>query len=177
MSAPIILVTGVMASGKSTVAASLADTFEQGVHLRGDTFRKMIVRGRADMTPEPSESALGQLRLRYRAAASVASRYSHAGFTVVYQDTILGSMLSEVVELYRDCPLHVVVLRPSAEIVAQREASRQKQGYLHFDVASLQAVLATTPNLGLWIDNSDQSVDETCQAINRAMHASRIAWS
>jgi hypothetical protein len=54
-----------MASGKSTVANLLAATFPKGVHLEGDVFRRFIVSGRHEMTPEPSEEALAQLRLRY----------------------------------------------------------------------------------------------------------------
>jgi len=53
----IILVTGIMASGKSTVAQLLAEQFERSVHLRGDLFRKMIVNGRREMQPDGEEEA------------------------------------------------------------------------------------------------------------------------
>ena len=39
----VVLITGVMASGKSTIAQLLAEKLPKAVHLRGDTFRKMIV--------------------------------------------------------------------------------------------------------------------------------------
>ncbi len=42
MKRAIYLITGVMASGKSTVAQLLASRLEKGVHLRGDLFRRMI---------------------------------------------------------------------------------------------------------------------------------------
>lgn len=42
----VVLVTGVMASGKSTVAQLLAERLPGSVHLRGDGFRQMIVSGR-----------------------------------------------------------------------------------------------------------------------------------
>ncbi|MDL2264172.1 hypothetical protein LJC31_05920 [Synergistaceae bacterium OttesenSCG-928-I11] len=54
----IFLITGVMASGKSTVAELLARRFEKSVHLRGDIFRKMIVSGREEMSEKPSSEAL-----------------------------------------------------------------------------------------------------------------------
>ena len=75
---------------------------------------------------------MAQLRLRYRAAAAVAAMYSDAGFTVVYQDTILGPILTEMIELYRGRRLHVFVLRPRAPIVALRQANRDKQGLYPF---------------------------------------------
>ena len=45
----IYLITGVMASGKSTVAQLLAERLPRAVHLRGDVFRRMIVSGREEM--------------------------------------------------------------------------------------------------------------------------------
>jgi len=42
----------------------------RSVHVRGDLFRRMVVNGRADMTPDPSAEAVRQLRLRYRLTAA-----------------------------------------------------------------------------------------------------------
>lgn len=57
----IFLITCVMASGKSTVAQLLAEKFDKGVHLRGDTFRRMIVSGREEMLPDSEGEAVRQL--------------------------------------------------------------------------------------------------------------------
>ena len=38
----IIVITGVMAAGKSTVAQLLAESLDESVHLRGDIFRRLI---------------------------------------------------------------------------------------------------------------------------------------
>ena len=46
----IILITGNMAAGKSTVAQALAERLPMSVHLRGDRFRRMIVNGQAEMS-------------------------------------------------------------------------------------------------------------------------------
>src|SRR5207248_1962368 len=82
-------VTGVSAAGKSTVADVLARRFERGVHVRGDTFRKMVVAGRENMRPGAPPEARHQLELRYELAVAAANRYAGAGFTVVLQDVIL----------------------------------------------------------------------------------------
>ena len=50
----VIVITGAMAAGKSTVAELLARRLPRSVHIHGDIFRTMIVNGRADMTPNPS---------------------------------------------------------------------------------------------------------------------------
>lgn len=61
----IYIITGIMASGKSTIAQMLAEQFDKGVHVHGDIFRRMIVKGKIDMTPDYSQDALDQLMLRY----------------------------------------------------------------------------------------------------------------
>ena len=80
-----ILITGIMASGKSTIAQRVAEHLPKSVHLRGDMFRRMIINGRVDMLPQPDEEALTQLRLRYQLAAQAADAYCAAGFSVAYE--------------------------------------------------------------------------------------------
>ncbi len=175
----IILITGIMASGKSTVAQHLAEQFPRSVHLRGDSFRRMIVKGRLDMGPDFSQAAFDQLRLRYQLAATTARMYRQAGFTVVYQDVILGAILNEVVEsLKSPLPghsLHVFVLCPSPEIVAERDKGRHKQAYSAWSPAALdQGLRSETPRIGLWLDTSAQSVDETVTAILAQLDQARV---
>lgn len=69
MRTSIYLMTGVMASEKSTLAALLASRIDKAAHLRGDVFRCMIVSGREEMSAQPSKEAIGQLYLRYDLAA------------------------------------------------------------------------------------------------------------
>lgn len=91
----VILVTGIQASGKSTVAQALAERLDRSVHVRGDLFRRMVVNGRVEMgSANPRPEAVRQLRLRYQLAAAAADGYADAGFTVVLQDIIIGSHLT-----------------------------------------------------------------------------------
>jgi cytidylate kinase len=84
----VYLITGPMAAGKATVAGLLASRFERGVHLEGDVFRRSIVSGRKEITPELSPEAISRLRLRYRLAAAAADSYCEAGFTVALDDVV-----------------------------------------------------------------------------------------
>lgn len=159
----IILITGNMAAGKSSVAQALAERLPRSVHLRGDLFRRMIVNGRAAMGAELSVEALGQLQLRYELAAAAARRYVEAGFTVVYQDIVIGAALREAIERFQGQRLAVVVLCPRADVVAARDRARAKTGYA--DPAAVQyfdqALRTGTPRIGYWLDNSELTVAQT----------------
>lgn len=169
------LITGIMASGKSTVAQQVAERLPKSVHLRGDVFRRMIVNGRAEMESPLSDEALGQLRLRYQLAAQAADSYCGAGFTVVYQDVIIGEILTEVVAMRRQWPLYVVVLCPSPTVALERDANRHKQTYQSWTPEGLdQALRQETPKLGLWLDTSALNVDQTVDAIFAQLDSARI---
>lgn len=167
LEASVILITGIMAAGKSTIAQHLAERLPKSVHLRGDIFRRMIVNGRVEMEPDAAESALEQLRLRYTLAVRAAELYCKAGFTVVYQDVVIGPMLSDVVNSLKDKqPCYLIVLCPSPEVVAERESGRGKVGYGSWTPENLdQELRNNTPHLGLWLDTSTLSVEETVNVI------------
>jgi predicted kinase len=171
----IILITGNMAAGKSTVAQALAERLPKSIHLRGDLFRRMIVNGQAEMSFELSDEAQRQLTLRYQLAAEAAKRYFQAGFTVVYQDIIIGSALAEVITTFRDLPLAVFVLCPRAEIVAARDSNRSKTGYPNDDVVRAfdHVLRQETPRIGNWLDTSEMTVAETVDAILRQLAEQR----
>lgn len=162
----VILITGIQAAGKSTVAQALAERLPRSVHVRGDVYRRMIVGGRAEMTPTPSAEALRQLRLRYQLAAHTADTYFQAGFTVILQDVILGEHLTDMTSYIRSRPLLVVVLAPSPAAIATRESTRDKVAYGPFAIAQLDDILRhQTPHLGLWLDPSTQTPTETVDEI------------
>ena len=156
-----------MASGKSSIAQALAEQLTRSVHLRGDVFRRMIVRGQAEMTYELSREAELQLQLRYELAVASAKRYVDAGFTVVYQDIVIGSSLSQVVEAFQPYRLAVVVLCPRAAVLAERDQARSKTGYPDRpSVDQFDRILREeTQHIGYWLDNSDLTLETTVDKI------------
>ncbi|HEX4819974.1 MAG TPA: AAA family ATPase [Acidimicrobiales bacterium] len=174
---PVVLVTGISASGKSTVAELLAQRFERGVHVKGDVFRRMVVSGRAEMSASPSADGWDQLRLRYRLGAATADAYHAAGFSVVVQDVVVGQVLDEYVAAIRSRPRFVVVLAPRPDVVEAREAGRAKVAYRDGapTVDALDHALRhETPRLGLWLDSSDQRPDETVEEIIERADEARV---
>ena len=109
MKQKIYLITGLMASGKSTVSDLLAKSIEKCVHLRGDVFRKMIISGRENMSATPSAEAVRQLYLRYKLTADAAKSYFDNGFSVVIQDNYYGDELNRMINYLHKYPVEVVV--------------------------------------------------------------------
>ncbi len=171
----IVVISGIMAAGKSTVAQALSERLPSSVHLRGDLFRRMIVNGQAAVTPENWAEAERQLHLRYRLATDAASTYARSGFTVVYQDVIIGDAVTRVCDLLANAPgsVFLVVLAPDPAVAASRDTARDKTGYIDWTPADLDRALRTeTPRIGLWLDTStltvDQPVDEIVDRIAEA---------
>ena len=171
----VIMVTGAMAAGKSTVANLLAERLPRSVHVRGDLFRRMVVNGRAEMGPEATPEALAQLRLRYELAAYTADRYATAGFDVVLQDVVIGPELTGFVDRIATQDRYLVVLAPSVAALERRERERAKTGYTGFSPADLDRVVRDdTPRLGYWLDSSDLPPDETVDAILADLAAAAV---
>jgi len=171
--AAVWLITGAQAAGKSTVADLLARRHDHGVHVRGGQFYRSAVTGWVHAGDPDEEEVRRLLDLRYRLSASVADEYAAAGFTTVVQDNIYGRDVEQWLDRVRARPRHLVVLRPSVAIVEARDAERRrtsgKVAYRgDFTPARNDEHLASTRHdLGLWLDTSDQSPDETVDEILR----------
>jgi len=162
----VIVITGAMATGKSTVADLLAIRLPKSVHIHGDMFRRMVVSGRADMTPNPSPDAIAQLNLRYDLAAMAADRCAEDGFDAIVQDVILGKDLADFVKRIASPERYLVVLSPHVSALEWREEMRRKAAHLHLSAGALDEVLRReTAQIGYWLDCSTQTTDETVDDI------------
>ena len=91
------------------------------------------------------------------------------------QDIYLGPALTAAVSRLPSPTLYVVVLAPTADAVASREAQREKRGYSAWSVRDLCAALENeTPRVGLWLDTSAQTPEETATAILDHLPSARV---
>jgi adenylylsulfate kinase-like enzyme len=173
--AKIIIVTGVQGAGKSTVGRLLAERFERGAHIDADTVQSMIVSGEAWVTDTsgPGEKigdeAARQLRLRLHNSCLLARSFREAGFTAVVGDIVLGERWQHLREDLRGVPFYLVVLAPNVETVIARDAARSytvgAEWGRHLD-GELRETMA---GVGLWIDTSNQTPDQTVDEIMRRL--------
>ncbi len=168
----IFLVTGAQAAGKSTVGRLLAERFDRGAFIEGDLMWKLVVSGAEDMGGEqPSDEALRQYMLRLRHGAMLADSLFSSGFTAVHSDIVMGESLSPYIGMVRNRPLYVVMLYPSIDAVIARERARPKTAYrdlgptLEDAVRTFYRWIEATQRIGVWLDSSDQTPEETVDEI------------
>ncbi|HEY8618981.1 MAG TPA: AAA family ATPase, partial [Dermatophilaceae bacterium] len=173
----LILVTGTQAAGKSTVGAALAGRFGRGMFVDGDEIAAMVVSGRVGYEPDAAPAATEQLLLRYRGSIAVARTYQGAGFDAVIADNVFGELLDDFIAMVQPAPLHVVVLHPSIETITGREIRRSKRGYGDgtWQVENLYDVVEQhTKRVGLWLDTTEQTVDQTVDTILSRLDEARL---
>ena len=137
----------------------------------------MMVSGRVDMRPDAGAEALRQLALRYSGALAIGDVFLGAGFDVVVEDVIIGPILRDFLGLVPVPEFHLVFLDPDAAAIEQRERERDRIAYRpgRWSVAGLQAVLREeTDRIGLWLDTTWHSAEQTVEAILSDLDASRV---
>jgi chloramphenicol 3-O-phosphotransferase len=162
----VIIVSGAPGAGKTTIARLLAGRFDRAAHLEGDLVSfGFIVSGLVPPQGPPVDEAERQLELRRRNVCLLADSFADAGFVPVIDDVVVSL---GVLDLYlgrlRTRPLRLVQLTPSLDVIQRRDAGRDKQVFelwRHLN-DELDGRMA---RIGLWLDTSDMSENETVDAI------------
>jgi predicted kinase len=169
----IFVVSGTQGAGKTTVSSLLARRFRRGVHVSADALQKMIVSGHqwpiASQTTINTDSegeAARQLRLRNSNMCLLGLSFFEAGFTVVLDDIIVAERLSELRGHLADVDFMFVMLTPSFEVVRQRERQRGTELWREWEWLT-ELIERTDDRIGLWLDSSTQTADETVDEIMR----------
>lgn len=175
--AAVVLIVGIPGSGKSTVSRALARRFRRGAHIEVDALQEIIVSGGRHVSPVPDPEANRQIFLRARNAALLADSFHAAGVLPVIDDVVVRRVhLAFYREHIRSGPLHLIVLAPGPRVAAARNQARDKT--LTDDWSFLdEAMRDEIAGEGVWIDNADQTAEETVEAILRETDLGALAGS
>ncbi|MGH2588494.1 MAG: phosphotransferase-like protein [Dehalococcoidia bacterium] len=166
----IIVITGIQAAGKSTVARLLAQRFARGVHIEADALQRMIVSGAAWVGEPgpPAGEAERQLRMRLRHMCLLSGSFFDAGFTVVLDDIIIGDRWKQLQEELHGRLFSLAVLAPDVDAVLSRDADRAKRTLGEAWARYLDKELrATMAGVGLWLDTTSLTPEETVDEVLR----------
>ena len=120
MPTPILILSGPVAAGKSTVAHELVRLLTDDVVLiEGDVFWSFFVKGVRGPTQKSFRTIMS-------AMTAAAIPYATGGSQVILDFSIPPWFLDTVKKIagVRDVPVNYVVLRPSETVCAQRATSR-----------------------------------------------------
>ncbi|MEX0750174.1 MAG: AAA family ATPase [Dehalococcoidia bacterium] len=169
----IFAISGTQGAGKTTVSSILARRFERGVHVSADTLQKMILSGgewpvasQTNANTDLEGEAATQLGLRLHNMCLLARSFYDAGFTVVLDDIIVGSRMQHLLDEFAGIDFMFVMLTPSLETVRDRERRRGTQLWREWEWLTT-SIAETTPRIGLWLDSTTQSAEQTVDEIMR----------
>jgi broad-specificity NMP kinase len=170
----IWIISGTQGVGKTTVSRRLAETFDRSVHLEGDRLRRMIVRGErgvamANWDPVShrfDDETERQLELRYQNDALLARSYHEAGFTPVIDDVVIGHWVEWLRNKLEPSPVIFVMLEAQRDVLEARETERGTALFREWDWLAAE-IRVRTPHVGLWLDNSDWTPEQTVAEILR----------
>lgn len=162
----VFLISGVPGAGKTTVARRLARRLPLAAHIEGDEIQNLIVSGGLHPQEEPEDEAARQLRLRTKNVSLLADSFAGEGIFPVVDDTVVErARVRDYLSDLATRPLRIVLLSPPLEVALRRDQARGYKEVGHI-WGHLDAVMRKQMNgVGLWLDNSTLTPDETVEAI------------
>lgn len=177
----VLLITGPAGAGKSAAAAAwAASQTRPAAHVSLDVVREFVVAGFADPRDGWSAETDWQYRIARSNCAAMARRYVSAGITCVIDDAIFPAWervdYAGWAQELGDTPHELIVLMPSFEVVAERNARRSGRRLLSSDL--LRTIYDM---MRPWLEqhrfaviaDSTNSVEGTALAIQRAVESKR----
>ncbi len=170
--APIFVITGPPAAGKSAISNALLKRFAFGLHIPVDDLREWVVAGIAHPMGW-NEETTRQFRLAEEAAADLAVRYNDAGFAVAIDHCQGPPRLDELVsERFEGRLVFKLAIAPTLDENLERNRLRPNKAFdtqiLTPSIKQLNPLYRSEPiELTGWmlVDNTAQSIGQTVDAI------------
>ncbi|CAN5428974.1 AAA family ATPase [soil metagenome] len=170
----LLIVAGPPGSGKSTVAALLADRHQRSILVEGDTFFTFLRRGAIDPW-RPESNA--QNEAVTRAAGAATGRFAATGVPTVY-DGVLGPWsLPEFLAATGLDGADWAVLLPPREVCLERVASRRGHGFNDAEAgAHMHAQFADAPIDPRHVVDILAAPDEVADVVAERAAAGLLHW-
>ena len=161
----LIVISGLPGSGKSTVGRLLAESLERAAYIEADVLQHFVVAG-LELADHNGISDEGrqQLSLRLRNACLLAKSYVASGFTAVVDDIVTGRRFEELVTALGGTEFEFVMLNPDFEVMKARWRRMGSPFAESWDWID-EEIQHDTPRIGLWIDSTHLTPDETLARI------------
>lgn len=172
--APIFIIIGPPAVGKSTTSRAIAAHFSKSIHIPVDNIRDMVVSGLVLPGAVWSDELAQQISLARRAVVHMAQSYQASGFVVVIDDFWDAGHSMDYKALFRQPNLHRIVLIPQQDEAHQRNLNRSgdspARAYIDEGIRIIyQQLYSAVPQLQrdgyLIVDTTKQSIEETVATI------------
>ena len=170
MPARIVILSGPVGSGKTTVARELLALLPSpAAYIEGDTFWSFLVKGSSrGPTPESFRAIMASMTA---AAVPLATGGRHVLLDFSIPPWFLGT--AKAIASVRQLPVHFVVLRPSQAVCAQRAATRSAGAIA--DYARFQDLYHDFDNVGVHaVCDDTASPSETARAIMSGIEAGQF---
>ncbi len=168
--APIYIVTGPPAAGKSTVADLLSGSFARTAHVELDALQHMVRSGGASPVPGLADpvAAAEQIELALANAAALAVNFARHGFHTVIDGVLetpeqLDVLLAQFEGL---AEVYFVTLLPGGETLVRRDSQRDAGRRMGARALEIRQILEANGEWrGLRLDTSQQTAAETVRQI------------
>ncbi|HUP86809.1 MAG TPA: AAA family ATPase [Acidimicrobiales bacterium] len=156
------IVTGLPGAGKTTTSKAIARTFPLAAAIEGDVLSfDFVVAGLPDPFGDDVQRSewSRHMDLRRTNTCLLADSYRNAGFVVVIDDFLTRIEDVRKYDSALERPVGLVVLAPPLEVIATRDAARDKQvfaAWVHKD-AEMREHLA---GHGIWIEDPGLTPEE-----------------